>query len=67
VIRDLVADSRAFAQQQKPKYRPEPAPRGPLEPRKLGPPEGIEIIDRMMDAQDKRDLAEEVARRLRGG
>jgi hypothetical protein len=65
VVRDLVNDARAFAQQNKLSRGREPTPQlGPIDPTPLGPPVGLNIIDRLCEAQAKRDADEELARRL---
>jgi len=67
VIQDLVADSRRRYTAER---KPEPEPvrgTGWVEPAPLKPPDGINIIDAMCEAQDRADradrLREEMERR----
>jgi hypothetical protein len=65
-IRGLRDDARAFDSQLK-RGRSGPAPLPELKMQAPSPPPGINIIDAMCDAQDRRDLAEEISRRVRTG
>jgi hypothetical protein len=70
VIRAIVADNVGSIHDRRssllpPRREPE-APRstGWQDPKPLGPPEGIDLVDRLVDAQDERDRRE-LERKLR--
>jgi hypothetical protein len=66
LVRDLVRDGRQFYRGRSDFNRlaGDPTPTKPLEPIPLGPMAGQSLADAMCEAQARRDMEEELARRM---
>jgi hypothetical protein len=63
VVRSLVEDSRAFAQQNNLSRGRQPEPMRAIEPARLQTPY-VSVVDRLCEAQAKADFEAEVVRRM---
>jgi len=66
LLRDLVADGRAFQSQTQSKAKASVAPSGSVQAHSREVP-GINLVDRIAESFARRELADEIAKRIRNG